>query len=533
MQSVQHMVRTGRRGPMLEFSMAFPDLRASTERIGLAWSLAWHDVVSRYRGSILGPFWITLSMGLMVAGIGLLYANLFNVPLNEFMPYVALGIVFWGMIGNVIIEGCDTFVQASGMLSPDHPADADLRLAHGVAEPDQPGAPPGDRRRGAGVLRLLAPRPTCPLALVGVAAGAAQRPAGSACWSASPRPATATSRRSSPRSMQFAMFMTPVFWMPGRFARPTTRSWPSTRSTTCSQAVRAPLLGQPVASRTYVVLVGDGGGRLGRRPSPSSPARAGGSCTTYDRRPQSSVHRPDAALPGLRGRRQVAEDGTWRASPWAASWAAHARASTEVTALTNVNLELKAGDRLGLIGHNGSGKTTLLRALAGAYEPDEGTIEVHGRIAAMLDLNLGIDPSATGLRQHPPARPDRRPERPRRSRRGWTRSPSSPGLGPFLAMPVKTYSAGMQGRLAFAAATAVEADVLLMDEWIAVGDADFQKLAHKRLLKLVERAGILVLASHDVELIRALLQQGHADRGRRRLRRSWTSRKLDELLTAA
>src|SRR5205814_1141549 len=76
------------------------------------------------------------------------------------------------------------------------------------------------------------------------------------------------------------------------------------------------------------------------------------------------------------------------------------------------------------------------------------------------------------------------------------------GLGAFLAMPVKTYSAGMQARLAFAAATAVEADVLLMDEWIAVGDADFQKLAHKRLLKLVERAGILVLASHDVELLR-------------------------------
>jgi lipopolysaccharide transport system ATP-binding protein len=69
-------------------------------------------------------------------------------------------------------------------------------------------------------------------------------------------------------------------------------------------------------------------------------------------------------------------------------------------------------------------------------------------------------------------------------------------------MPIKTYSAGMQARLAFAAATAVEADVLLMDEWIAVGDADFQKLAHRRLLSLVERAGILVLATHDLDLLR-------------------------------
>ncbi|MDF2901222.1 MAG: ATP-transporter permease, partial [Phenylobacterium sp.] len=117
MQSVQHMVRTGRRGPMHEFSMAFADLRASFQRMGLAWSLAWHDVVSRYRGSMLGPFWITLSMGLMVAGIGFLYANLFKIPVNEFIPYVALGIVFWGLISNVIIEGCSTFVQASGILS--------------------------------------------------------------------------------------------------------------------------------------------------------------------------------------------------------------------------------------------------------------------------------------------------------------------------------------------------------------------------------------------------------------------------------
>ena len=173
----------------------------------------------------------------------------------------------------------------------------------------------------------------------------------------------------------------------------------------------------------------------------------------------------------------------------------------EVTALTSVNLELRAGDRLGLIGHNGSGKTTLLRALSGAYEPDEGEVEVRGRIAALLDLNLGIDTSASGfdnirLRGRIAGLASREIEARLEEIAEFT------GLGPFLAMPVKTYSAGMQARLAFAAATAVEADVLLMDEWIAVGDAEFQQLAHDRLMKLVERAGILVLASHEHQLLR-------------------------------
>jgi lipopolysaccharide transport system ATP-binding protein len=99
-------------------------------------------------------------------------------------------------------------------------------------------------------------------------------------------------------------------------------------------------------------------------------------------------------------------------------------------------------------------------------------------------------------------------------------------------MPLKTYSAGMQARLAFAVATAVHADVILMDEWIAVGDADFQKIAHKRILELMERAGILVLASHDLELIRLYcnkvmrIESGVASP-------IMDVKKLDELLAAA
>jgi ABC-type polysaccharide/polyol phosphate export permease len=117
MDTATHMLRTGRRGPLFEYQMAFRDLAHSFERIGLAWSLAWHDVVSRYRGSILGPFWITLSMGLMVLGIGFLYASLFNAPVDEFIPFVALGLVFFGAISGVLTEGCQTFLNAAGMLS--------------------------------------------------------------------------------------------------------------------------------------------------------------------------------------------------------------------------------------------------------------------------------------------------------------------------------------------------------------------------------------------------------------------------------
>ncbi|HEY8574110.1 ABC transporter ATP-binding protein [Phenylobacterium sp.] len=204
--------------------------------------------------------------------------------------------------------------------------------------------------------------------------------------------------------------------------------------------------------------------------------------------------------------------------------------ATEVTALSGVSFDLKAGDRLGLIGHNGSGKTTLLRALSGAYEPDEGQIEIEGRIAALLDLQLGIDPSATGidnirLRGRIAGLSSREIEE------RMDEIAEFSGLGAFLGLPVKTYSAGMQARLAFAAATSVEADVLLMDEWLAVGDADFQKLAHKRLLKLVERAGILVLASHDHHLLRLYCNKVM------RLEGGVASpvtdiRKLDELLAA-
>ena len=174
-----------------------------------------------------------------------------------------------------------------------------------------------------------------------------------------------------------------------------------------------------------------------------------------------------------------------------------------LTALRNVNFKLGPGDRLGLIGANGSGKTTLLRCLAGAYAPDYGFVEVNGQVASLLDLSMGIDPSATGL-ENIRLRGLVAGLTPKEIEAKTDEIAEFSGLGPFLAMPLKTYSSGMQARLAFATATSVEAEVLLMDEWIAVGDAGFRTQAQERLTSMLERAHILVIASHEPTLIRSI-----------------------------
>jgi lipopolysaccharide transport system ATP-binding protein len=178
-------------------------------------------------------------------------------------------------------------------------------------------------------------------------------------------------------------------------------------------------------------------------------------------------------------------------------------APTLVQALNDVTFTLKPGDRLGLVGHNGAGKTTLLRAIAGAYWPDEGSILVEGKVASLLEPMLGMDSFVTGYENI----------RLRGLLMGLTSKQIKErteeiaeftGLGPFLGLPLKTYSAGMIGRLAFAVSTAVDADILLMDEWLSTGDANFRSQAHDRLLSLFSSSKIVVLASHDTNLVRNL-----------------------------
>jgi lipopolysaccharide transport system ATP-binding protein len=173
-----------------------------------------------------------------------------------------------------------------------------------------------------------------------------------------------------------------------------------------------------------------------------------------------------------------------------------------VRALNGVSFELRDGDRIGLVGHNGSGKSTLLRVLAGAYEPTRGEVSVEGRIASMLNISLGMDTEATGY-ENIYLRGVVMGFRPREIKPLVDEVVAFSELGDYIHMPMRTYSSGMAMRLAFAVSTCVSADVLLMDEWLSVGDAEFAGKAKARLAAVVGSAKILVLASHDEALIGA------------------------------
>lgn len=171
-----------------------------------------------------------------------------------------------------------------------------------------------------------------------------------------------------------------------------------------------------------------------------------------------------------------------------------------VQALADLSFTFSDGERVGLVGHNGSGKTTLLRTLSGVYEPVRGDLKIRGKIASLLDVSMGLDPDATGF-ENIYLRGILDGLKPARIRSRIDEIAEFSELGDYLNLPVRTYSSGMMLRLAFAISTSVEADILIMDEWLSVGDAAFSQKAAKRLESLVGQASILVVASHDPGLI--------------------------------
>jgi len=172
----------------------------------------------------------------------------------------------------------------------------------------------------------------------------------------------------------------------------------------------------------------------------------------------------------------------------------------QVLALDDVSFSLVAGDRLGLIGANGGGKTTLLKVLAGIFEPTGGTLHASGRRDSLFNINLGFRREATGRRNIVL----------RGLINGWSKDEidarmeeiiAFSELGDFIDLPFKAYSQGMAARLAFSVATSLDPEILLMDEWIGAGDARFQEKTRARMQALAEKAGIIVLASHNNALL--------------------------------
>jgi lipopolysaccharide transport system ATP-binding protein len=184
-----------------------------------------------------------------------------------------------------------------------------------------------------------------------------------------------------------------------------------------------------------------------------------------------------------------------------------------VRALNELDFKICEGERVGLVGHNGSGKTTLLRVLSGVYAPVTGKLRMQGKVASLLDVSMGLDPDATGF-ENIYLRGIMDGLRPALIRSKTDDIADFTGLGDYLNLPVRTYSSGMLLRLAFAISTSVEADILIMDEWLSVGDAEFSEKAATRLDQLVNSAAILVIASHNPELVAKICNRKiHLDHG--------------------
>ncbi len=171
-----------------------------------------------------------------------------------------------------------------------------------------------------------------------------------------------------------------------------------------------------------------------------------------------------------------------------------------VDALRGLNLEIQQGERVALVGHNGSGKSTLLRAMAGIYPLASGDIRVSGRIGTLLDLGAGFEDEATG-RENIYYRGMAMGYSRRQLAQNEKEIEEFCSLGDFMDLPVRTYSAGMYVRLAFAISTQFSPEVLLVDEVFGAGDATFAERALQRTMRIVSNSGIFVIATHDLGLV--------------------------------
>jgi ABC-type polysaccharide/polyol phosphate transport system ATPase subunit len=178
-----------------------------------------------------------------------------------------------------------------------------------------------------------------------------------------------------------------------------------------------------------------------------------------------------------------------RSNPW-----------MKIRALLNLNLEFREGERVGVIGHNGAGKSTLLKVLAGVYPPTRGQVHVQGQISSLFDLFVGFEPEASGW-ENIAYRGYLQGETPASIRQKANAIAEFSELGDFLDTPVRYYSSGMAVRLALSIATAVDPEILLVDEVLSAGDMAFQQKARGRMHEMINKARLIVMVSHDLEAL--------------------------------
>jgi lipopolysaccharide transport system ATP-binding protein len=171
-----------------------------------------------------------------------------------------------------------------------------------------------------------------------------------------------------------------------------------------------------------------------------------------------------------------------------------------IDAVNGLNLKVPAGHRTGIIGHNGAGKSTLLRLIAGIFEPDSGYVKTMGTICSGFNLMIGMAPALSGL-ENIHIKMKLHGIKKNEIQKKVDDIIEFSELEDFIALPIRTYSAGMQARLAFSIITSLDADILLLDEWMGAGDQQFREKAQIRMQSFYEKARTVVMVSHNRPLI--------------------------------
>lgn len=175
----------------------------------------------------------------------------------------------------------------------------------------------------------------------------------------------------------------------------------------------------------------------------------------------------------------------------------------KVHALKDITIEFKQGERVGIIGRNGAGKSTMLKVISGIYKPTAGKLIVNGSIQPLIEIGAGFDPEFTG-RENIYLNGYMLGFTKEQIQKKEAEIVEFAELGHFIDVPVKYYSSGMSVRLAFTIATSIEPEILAFDEMLAAGDIEFLQKAKMRMDQLINKAKMLIIVSHDLNLIRSL-----------------------------